>query len=270
MRNDRRKIKFQFDGIGRIGISSQVGAIFPPRVNLCKRVSRSRFFAARSRSSIAGESCGARLEISNRHFVKREKSGECSPFCCHVGDCHARIHRKRGNAIAKKFDSVIQDLVVIEQSAECDDHIFPCDSSGKFSAQENFRNRGDLPPRHASRPDARSVGSHNWCAQSGDRAVEIGMRIASDNKRAWNNISLLDHHLMADASAWRVVIHTVLACKGLNLGVFAEVFWSDILNVVIDRKDGLRWISDFRRADLLELWNDCACVVVSHHVAWTD
>ena len=75
---------------------------------------------------------------------------------------------------------------------------------------------------------------------------------------------------MADASAWRVVIHTVFACKGLNLSVFAEVFWSDILNVVIDRKDGLRWISDFRRADLLELWNDCASVIVSHHVAWTD
>src|SRR5205085_10109882 len=46
--------------------------------------------------------------------------------------------------------------------------------------------------------------------------------------------------------------------------------WRGVLNIVIDREDRLRWIRDFRSADLFELWNDRAGVVVRHHVTRPD
>ena len=55
-----------------------------------------------------------------------------------------------------------------------------------------------------------------------------------------------------------------------DLGVFLQILRRDILNVVIDREHRLRRIRDRGRADLLELWNHGAGVVMRHDMARTN
>ena len=65
----------------------------------------------------------------------------------------------------------------------------------------------------------------------------------------------------------RVKIDAVLGGERLDLGVLLQVLRRDILDVVIDGEDRLRRIRDRRRADLLELWNHRAGVVMRHDMA---
>ena len=52
-----------------------------------------------------------------------------------------------------------------------------------------------------------------------------------------------------------------------DLRVLLQILRRDVLNVVIDREYRLRWIRDLRRADLLELRNHRAGVVMRHDMA---
>src|SRR6266481_7446396 len=71
---------------------------------------------------------------------------------------------------------------------------------------------------------------------------------------------------MRNAGARRVKIDAVLPAERFYLGVFLEILRRDILNVVIDCENRLRRIGDGGGADLFELWNYCAGIVVRHHV----
>ena len=68
----------------------------------------------------------------------------------------------------------------------------------------------------------------------------------------------------------RIKIDAVLVGERFDLRVLGQVFRRSVLDVVIDRKDWLRRIRDGGRADLLELWNHSARVVMRHHVARTN
>src|SRR5205085_10061205 len=71
---------------------------------------------------------------------------------------------------------------------------------------------------------------------------------------------------MRNAGAGRVKIDPVLMRERFNLRVFLQILGRDILHVVIDGEDRLRWICDLHRADLLKLWNNRAGVVMRHHM----
>src|SRR4030095_15973340 len=92
------------------------------------------------------------------------------------------------------------------------------------------------------------------------------MRIAGYDHRARNNVALFHHYLMRNAGARGVKIDSVFTRERFNLRVLLQILRRDILNVVIDGEDRLRWICDLRRADLLKLWNHRAGVVMRHHM----
>src|ERR1700682_1416343 len=75
---------------------------------------------------------------------------------------------------------------------------------------------------------------------------------------------------MRNAGAWRVVIDPVFAGERFDPGVLLQILRRDILNVVIDGKDWLRRICNRGGADLLELWNHGAGVVMRHHMTRTN
>src|SRR5215510_3023649 len=72
---------------------------------------------------------------------------------------------------------------------------------------------------------------------------------------------------MGNSGSRGVEIDVVLVRERLDLRILRQIFGRSILDVVIDREDWLCWIGNRRRADLLELWNHRACVVMRHHVA---
>src|SRR5437868_10193106 len=72
---------------------------------------------------------------------------------------------------------------------------------------------------------------------------------------------------MRNASARGVKIDAMLAGECFDLRVLLEVLRRDILNVVINGEYRLRRIRDGRSADLFELWNYCAGVVMGHDMA---
>ena len=75
---------------------------------------------------------------------------------------------------------------------------------------------------------------------------------------------------MRDAGARRVKVDPVLTSEHFNLCVLLQIFRRDILNVVIDGEHRLCGICDRRSADLLELWNYRAGVVMGHDMARAD
>src|SRR5205814_9337353 len=75
---------------------------------------------------------------------------------------------------------------------------------------------------------------------------------------------------MRNAGTRRIKIDSVFVGERFNLGVLLKVLRRDILNVVIDCEHWLRRIRDRGGADLLELWNYGARVVMRHHMARTN
>ena len=123
-----------------------------------------------------------------------------------------------------------------------------------------------MPPCDSRGPNTRGIGSHHRGAQRRRGAVQIGVRIARHYQSPGHNIALLDHHLMGNAGAGRVKVDAVLVGELLDPGVLRQIFRRDILNVVIDGEHRLCGIRDRRRADLLELWDHRAGVVMRHHM----
>src|SRR5437868_15354766 len=75
---------------------------------------------------------------------------------------------------------------------------------------------------------------------------------------------------MRNASARGVKIDAMLAGECFDLRVLLEVLRRDILNVVINGEHRLRRIRYGRGADLLELRNHSAGIVMRHDVAWPN
>ena len=69
---------------------------------------------------------------------------------------------------------------------------------------------------------------------------------------------------MRNAGSCRIEINPVFSGERFDLCILFKIFRRYVLNVVINREDRLRRISNFRRANLLELGNYRAGVVVCH------
>ena len=81
---------------------------------------------------------------------------------------------------------------------------------------------------------------------------------------------MLDHDLMADTRPGRVEIDAMLARKRFDPGVLAEVLRRRVLDVVIDRKNGLGWVENVCRTDRLEFAHHRRRIVVRHNVLGAD
>ena len=92
------------------------------------------------------------------------------------------------------------------------------------------------------------------------------MRIAADDHASRRDITLFHHHLVGNPRAGRIKIHPLLAREMIDLCILANILRRKILNIMIDRENRLPRIEYLRRADLLELRNDCPGVVVRHHM----
>src|SRR5438105_12236640 len=62
----------------------------------------------------------------------------------------------------------------------------------------------------------------------------------------------------------------MLSGERFDVRVLLQIFRRDILNVVIDGEHRLCGICDRRSADLFELWNYRAGIVVRHHMTRTN
>src|SRR5437868_5456002 len=71
---------------------------------------------------------------------------------------------------------------------------------------------------------------------------------------------------MRNPGASRVKVDSVFLGESFDLRVLLQILRRNVLNVMIDGEYRLRWICDFRRADLLKLWNYRPGVVMRHHM----
>jgi hypothetical protein len=70
------------------------------------------------------------------------------------------------------------------------------------------------------------------------------MRIASDDHLARPGVPFLDHDLVSDPTSRREKVYVVGLGKLFDLGVFGEVGSRLVLDVVVERKDGLTRVED--------------------------
>src|SRR5690348_7006020 len=117
MRDDSCKIEFEFDSVIRVRVCAEFAAILPPLVDIGVRVTRTTLRATSPWALWIRELGYPRAKIVHRDFIEREHASQSAPFGGHVGNGHARGHRKMRHTVADKFDSVIQHFVLIEQSA---------------------------------------------------------------------------------------------------------------------------------------------------------
>ncbi len=173
MRDDSREIELKLDRILCVVIGAKVAAIFPPRIDVRICVTRATLLTAFSRAFWIRELRHTRAQIIHRHFIERKHARERAPFGGHVGDGHARRHRKTCHAVADKLDGVIEHLVFVKEAAQRDDHILADDARRKFSLEHNLRDRWNLPPGNSCRPDARRICAHDRRTKRGHCTVQI-------------------------------------------------------------------------------------------------
>lgn len=70
------------------------------------------------------------------------------------------------------------------------------------------------------------------------------MAVAGDDHGTRPGVTLLDHDLVTDTTSGWIEVDRILLCELLNVGVLSEVLLRLILNVVVERKDWLRWAMD--------------------------
>ena len=124
VRNHGRKIEFEFNGVVRVYVSTEFVSILPPPIDVGVGVAGATLGAARSRASVTREFADARSQIIHRYFIEWKHTRQRTPFGSHVGDGHARGHRKIRRAVAHKFNRVIEHLVFVKKSAQSDDDVF--------------------------------------------------------------------------------------------------------------------------------------------------
>ena len=171
VRDDSCQVELKLDGVFRVGISAYLTAIFPPRVDVGFGITGTTLRAAGSRPFPIRELRHARAQIIHRNFIKRKYACERTPLGRHVGDGHARRHGKMCDAIADKFNSVIEYFVFVEEPTQGDDHILADDTRRKFSFEHDLRDGPNLPPCHPGCPNTSRIGADDRCAQRGHCAV---------------------------------------------------------------------------------------------------
>src|SRR5262249_31997332 len=143
MGNDRGKIQIQFNGVIRIGICTQVGSILPPAVDLGLGITRAALWAAHAGPLGTEKFWDSGTQVIDGHFIKWKHASQRAPFRGHVGDGHASIHGEIRYTVADKFDRMIEDLVLIKESAQGNDDIFASYAGRELALEKDFGHRWD-------------------------------------------------------------------------------------------------------------------------------
>jgi hypothetical protein len=53
-----------------------------------------------------------------------EETSQCAPFGSHIGNSQSFVHAQCIHTFSGEFDRMIQHLVFVEQTAQCDNNIF--------------------------------------------------------------------------------------------------------------------------------------------------
>ena len=68
------------------------------------------------------------------------------------------------------------------------------------------------------------------------------MAVTGDGEGIRERITFLNENLMADASARRIEVYTVLPREGFNRRVLGQIFFGSVLYVMVQCKDELGWV----------------------------
>ena len=94
VRNHRREIQLKLDRVLGVGIGAEFAAVLPPFVDIGLRVAGATLRAAFPGTFRIGEFRHARAHIIHGYFIEWKYACQRSPFSSHVGNGHARRHRK--------------------------------------------------------------------------------------------------------------------------------------------------------------------------------
>ncbi|KAH3664205.1 hypothetical protein OGAPHI_004556 [Ogataea philodendri] len=148
VRRQRRQVDRQRLGIVRIVVGSKLV------LSQCFQGLVVDSWVVRTESE---QSVGVELD---QRLVNREQTRQSTPFGGHVGNSQTVVDWKFLDLVSNKLDSMVQNLVVVEQSTQRHNHVLSGDSLGKTPLQLNLGNRWNLPPGLAGSPDGGSVRSH--------------------------------------------------------------------------------------------------------------
>lgn len=90
--------------------------------------------------------------------IDREDSSESSPLGGHVGDGESFVDREGGDSVSSELDDRVENLVLVEGSAEGDDNVLSGYSWRKMVEEGDLDDRRDLPPGSSCGPDGSGVG----------------------------------------------------------------------------------------------------------------
>ena len=159
-------IEIEHDSAGIHGVSIRLGWILRPTLDVLLRESLN----PRRLEPLVHAS-----QIGNCDLINREPAHQRPPLGAHVGDGKTGIHRKAGHAGPAELDRGVQYFVVVIQSAERDDDIFPGCSFRQFSFEHNLDGSRNLPPEITGRPNGGSIGAHDRRAYRTESAVHVGV-----------------------------------------------------------------------------------------------
>eukprot|EP00966_Prymnesium_polylepis_P106309 2462400-Prymnesium_polylepis.1 len=155
-------------------------------------------------------------------------------------------------------------------AAQHDDQVLARRALRQRPVQLDSRRRRHLPPSLAGRPDRRGVRPDDRRAEAAQAAVHVGVAVGGDDHRVGQHVALLDEHLVADASAGRVVVNPVRSGERRDGAVLVHVGLASILYVVVHRKYQLARRAHPRHAHRSKLLDDRARVVVCHATVRRD
>ena len=158
-----------------------------------------------------------------QHIIHRKVPNERTPFSSHIGYREAIVDRQCGDTIARKFDSGIENLVLVKRAAQRDYHVLPGDTSDELSSQLDFDDTGHLPPGSPSRPYGRRVSSDDRRADAPHAPVHIAVAVRRDREGMWKRIAFFDKDLMADSTTSGVKIDSLRARKRFDVGIFGQI-----------------------------------------------
>ena len=206
------------------------------------------------------------FKIFNRDFVHWEPAHQRSPLGRHVRDGEPRIHRQAGYSRSSELDCRVQHLIVVVETAQSDDDVFPGCSVRQSPFEHHLDGPRYLPPELSGCPDGCRVSANNWGAHGTNGPIHIRMRVRSHYERSRYCISALHHDLVTNARACGIEINSVLLGECLYGAIFGLVRFVFVLNVVIECKNKLFGIVNLLRADALEFLHHRRSVVVGHYM----
>lgn len=112
-----------------------------------------------------------------------------------------------------------------------------------------FSHRGYLPPRSASCPYARRVGSDNGRPEASNATIHVTVAVRSNCNCARPCVSLFYHQLMPDALSGAEKPYPLLLGEGLDLLVFLKIRFALVLDVVVEGEHHLARVVDLRSAN---------------------